>query len=80
MKLYTKRGSSALALLWCRRMQHFYTCFVCGGGDADFAFSETDVLSAPSEFERADSLEDLPDDHPARLKMSQIAAIVPAMP
>ena len=73
---YTPRGASAVAQLWCRRMQHFYNVYMCSS-DTKYKFSEIDIDSAPNQFERGDSLEDLPEGHVALVKMAEVLSIAP---
>ena len=75
-RLYTPRGATALALLWSRRMQHFYSVWSMVE-DTGYRFSEIDIASAPDQFERGDSLEDLPEEHHARVKMAEVLSIAP---
>ena len=73
---YTPRGASAVAQLWCRRMQHFYNVYTCSS-DTKYKFSEIGIASAPNQFERGDSLEDLPEGHVALVKMAEVLSIAP---
>ena len=54
----------------------FVDIWVCQGGQG-YTFKEVDVRSAPSELELQDALEDMPEDHPARLRLAQVAALAP---
>ena len=77
IKLYTQRGACACALLWCRRLQHFFDMCLMQGGGEGYRFIETDVQSAPDQHEQIDTLDHLPEGHPALLRLAEVAAIAP---
>ncbi len=45
--------------------------------DTGYKFSEIDIASAPDQFERGDSLDDLPEGHIARVRMAEVLSIAP---
>ena len=79
IQLCSKRGCAACAALWCGRLQHFFDIWVVYLDDG-YIFSGLDVVSAPSELELVDALDDLLEGHPARLRLGQICALAPIAP
>ena len=78
IKLYTMRGCNSCALLWCRRMQHFYDIFV-SMGSGHYSSTQDDVFSAPTHVELPDALHDYAPDHAAHVRLIEILALAPTV-
>ena len=79
---FAKYGESlagALAVYYCRRLQHFYD-MAQSSGNAYHVFTSADIDSAPAWTAVTDQLKDMPATHPGYMKLSEMLDIVPKAP
>ena len=79
---FAKYGESlagALAVYFCRRLQHFYD-IAQSSGHGFHVFTRADIDNAPAWTAVTDQLKDLSATHPGYMKLSEMLEIVPKTP
>ena len=71
-KKYGEREATRLAAFWARRMQHFLDGWAVSEKD-DYTFTAEDIDGAPGLVDGLAALGELPADHPATVRVAELA-------